>query len=241
MNTYQRTLPIRPVAKPVGVRFQRGAFRHRHIGLFAALMVALGVVLAPPPARATPATEKFVQENIDKGYAILNNKSLSDKERRAQFRDFMLGLTDIRRIGMFTLGPYIRGASKDQINKFIDAFKDYAVAVYESRLSKYEGQTLKVVGSIDRKTGPDYDSIVKALVIDPEAPDAPPIQAAFRVRPDMTTGMPIIIDMQVEGVWLAINQRADFTAYLQQHNGSIMDLADHLIQQAKQVQANQPA
>jgi len=84
----------------------------------AALMMALAMLSASPSqaAAANPA-ESFVQENVDKGYAILNNTSLSDEQRRAQFRDFILSLTDSRRIGMFTLGPYANSAKKEDIER----------------------------------------------------------------------------------------------------------------------------
>src|SRR5690349_16810183 len=74
--------------------------------LFAALVAALAM-LSATQLKAAPAAnpaESFVQQNIDKGYEILNSTTLSDEQRRAQFRDFMLSLTDARRIGMFTLG-----------------------------------------------------------------------------------------------------------------------------------------
>src|SRR5215510_9710503 len=116
--------------------------------LLASLMIA-AAMFAAHPARAAAASpaEGFVQENIDKGYAILNSNSLSDEQRRSQFRDFMLSLTDARRIGLFTLGPYANSAPKEDVDSFIAAFSEFAVAVYESRLSKYKGQTLKVTGS----------------------------------------------------------------------------------------------
>jgi phospholipid transport system substrate-binding protein len=210
------------------------------LGLFAGLALAIGALLAAPAAHATPATEAFVQKNIDQGYEILNDDSLARENLRARFRAFMLGLTDIRRIGMFTLGQYARGADEAQLDEFIDSFTEYAVAVYETRLSKYKGQTLKVTGSTDRASGPNYDSVVNAVVINPNAPNATPINAAFRVRPDMKSGKPIITDMQVEGVWLAINQRADFTAFLQQHNGSIPELSSHLRDQAAALRSGAP-
>ncbi len=93
--------------------------------------------------RSAPAanpTEAFVQDNIEQGYAILNSTTLSDEQRRSQFRDFMFSLTDARRIGMFTLGPYANSASKEDVESFINAFSEYAVAVYKSRLSKYKGR-----------------------------------------------------------------------------------------------------
>jgi phospholipid transport system substrate-binding protein len=132
-----------------------------------AAVVAAVAMLGASGVRAAPAAdpaEAFVQENVEKGYGILNSTSLSDEQRRSQFRDFMLSLTDSRRIGMFTLGPYANGASKEDVESFITAFSEYAVAVYESRLSKYKGQTLKVTGSVQRAAD---DVVVNTDVVNP--------------------------------------------------------------------------
>jgi phospholipid transport system substrate-binding protein len=171
--------------------------------------------------------EAFVRQSIDRGYAILNNTSLSDDQRRAQFRQFMLGLTDTRRIALFTLGPYVNRASKDEVENFVQAFTDYAVAVYEARLGKYKGQTLKVTGSQQRSAD---DVIVTADVVNPAEPNGPVYKASFRVRRD-AGGRMIVTDLQIEGIWLALSQRSDFTGFLQQHNGRIADLIGDLKRQ----------
>lgn len=177
-------------------------------------------VLTASPAWAANAAESFVQQNIDKGYAILN-ASLADQQRRDQFRAFLLDLTDIKRIALFTLGPYSRGAAAADTDAFVSAFRDYAVAVYESRLSKYKGQSMKVTGSTERAAD---DIIVNTQVASTSG--GQPINAAFRVRTD--GGKMIVIDMQVEGIWLAISERDSFTSYLQQNGSSVPKLTEHL-------------
>ena len=197
-----------------------------------AAMVLAAALLNAGAVRAAPAAnpaEAFVQENIEKGYAILNSTTLSDEQRRSQFRDFMLSLTDARRIGMFTLGPYANSASKEDVEAFISAFNDYAVAVYESRLSKYQGQTLRVTGSVQRAAD---DVVVNTNVVNPATPNAQPLRAAFRVR-KTSDGRPIVTDIQVEGVWLALSQRSDFTGFLQQHGGRLADLTSDLQRQTQ--------
>jgi phospholipid transport system substrate-binding protein len=199
--------------------------------LLAAIVAAIAM-LSVSELRAAPAAnpaEAFVQENIEKGYAVLNSTTLSDEQRRAQFRDFMLSLTDARRIGMFTLGQYANSASKEDIEAFINAFSEYAVAVYESRLSKYKGQTLKVTGSVQRAAD---DVVVNTDVVNPGTPNAQPLKAAFRVR-KTSDGRPIVTDIQVEGVWLALSQRSDFTGFLQQHGGRLPDLTTDLQRQTQ--------
>jgi phospholipid transport system substrate-binding protein len=187
-------------------------------------VVGLCTMLAAPGARATPATEIFIQLNVDKGYMILNSTSLSDAERREQFRTLLLGLAASRRIALFTLGPFATGAAPADVDAFVEAFTNYSVAVYENRLDRYKGETLKVTGSSDRAAD---DSVVQTELVSPNPSNGPPIRIAFRVRRG-ENGAPAVTDMQIEGVSLAMTQRDDFTAYLQQHNGSIPELAKHL-------------
>ena len=146
----------------------------------------------------------------------------------------MLSLTDTKRIGLFTLGQYANGAAKGDIDAFTAAFTDYAIAVYESRLSKYKGQTLKVTGSTARAAD---DTVVNAEVADPNAANAQTIKVGFRVR-KTSDGHPIVTDINVEGVWLALSQRSDFTAFLQMHGGSVAALTDHLKMQTEQLRAD---
>ena len=190
-----------------------------------ALAAIMAFSLQSAFAQAGNAAEAFVQQNVDRGYQILNDRSLSSEKRRDQFRDFLMALTDLHRIGMFTLGQYAKGASPADLQAFDKAFTDYAVAVYESQLGKYTGQTLKVTGSVAR--APD-DVVVNAVVVNPQAgSNQEPIRAAFRVRKTVD-GRPIITDMEVEGIWLALSERSDFTGFLQQHGGSVSVLTDHL-------------
>ena len=195
-----------------------------------AFLAVLVIALAMLAARAVHAadvnpTESFVQQNVDRGYAILNNTALSDEQRHLQFRDFMLLLTDTRRIGMFTLGPYANSASKEDLEAFMAAFSDYTVGfIHGVVFAQTRGQTPKVTGSVQRAAD---DVVVNCEVVNPKSPNAPPIKAAFRVR-KASDGRPIVTDIQVEGIWLAIVQRSDFTGFLQQHGGRISELTSDL-------------
>lgn len=201
------------------------------------LTMALGALLATAPAvqAATPA-EQFVQTNVDKGLKILNNKTLNDSERRAQFRTFLISLTDIRRTALFTLGAARRTASHRDIDRFVDAFRNYAIAVYQTRLSAYSGQTLKVTGSTERAPG---DYVVTTLLVDPSGDSGDkPIQVDFRV--DKTKGSFKVLDASVVGVWLAIEERDQFSAFLAQHNSSVPALTRHLNELAKKLETSPP-
>lgn len=193
----------------------------------------LGILLLVPVAAqaATPA-ESFVSDSTAKGLAILNNKSLTTAQRAAQFQPFLENLTDIGRIAKFTLGNARRGASDQDVASFDAAFRSYASAVYQSRLSQYAGQSLKVTGSLERAPN---DFIVKTTLVDPSEANQQPLEVDFRVLSDK--GRMVVIDVSVAGVWLAIEERDQFSAFLSQHNGSIPALVQHLNQLTAQLKA----
>ena len=202
-------------------------FRRTFIALGFLLMAPL--LLAEPALAANPA-EHFVADNIHKGLDILNNKGLSADQRRTQFEQFLLGLTDMNRIAVFTLGNYRRNASPADQKGFNAAFQNYAVAVYQSYFAKYAGQSLKVTGSTERAPG---DFIVATALIDPnDRSGQPPLEVDFRVRTD--GGKPVVVDFSVAGIWLAIEERDQFTAFLGQNGGNLRTLIAHLNDLAKQ-------
>ena len=200
-------------------------------------VLALAVLLAAPlvmarPAAAANVAEAFVGDNIHKGLEILNNKKLNTAQRRDQFETFLLGLVDVRRIGLFTLGQYRRTAPPEDIEAFVAAFKNYAVAAYQSYFAKYSGQTLKVTGSTERSP---TDFIVSTQLLDPGS-SQPPLQVDFRVRTD--TGRPVLVDVSVSGIWLSLEERDQFVAFLGQNGGSIRTLIAHLSDLAVNLKAN---
>ena len=198
---------------------------------FLALTVTFAVVL--PAARPAFAdgkeAEGYVSDNIHKGLEILNNKSLPRTQKEQQFEVFLLGLTDMKRISMFTLGQYRRGASQADQDAFTAAFQNYATAVYQSYFSKYSGQTLKVTGSTELKP---TDYVVNTQLIDPGAGNQPPLEVAFRVRTD--AGRPVVVDVSVSGIWLSLEERDQFVAFLGQNGGNIHTLIAHLSDLARQ-------
>jgi phospholipid transport system substrate-binding protein len=206
--------------------------------LFGAVMTT-----APQPAiaQASPglaAAENYVSANVQRGLTILNNHSLSDTERRAQFRDFLTTLTDLRRIAVFTLGAARRTASPAETDAFVSAFRNYAVAVYESRLKAYAGQTLKVTGG--REHGPT-DYIVQTILVDPTGKteqQGEPIEVDFRV--DNSGGRDVVIDVAIAGVWLTIEERDQFTAFLEENNGNLGGLITHLNDLATRLRGGGP-
>jgi phospholipid transport system substrate-binding protein len=197
--------------------------------MFAILVLAAGFAGAPAQA-ATPA-EQYVAGNVQKGLTILGNKALTKDQRKAQFQGFLLGLTDLKVIGEYTLGQYRRAASPADLGAFDAAFKDYALAVYQTYFNKFSGQTLQVTGSYALAAD---ENVVRTIMIDPKKPNDPkPLQVNFRVA--KSNGRLAVVDFSVEGVWLREMERSEFTSFLGQNNGNIPTLIATLIKKTKQI------
>jgi ABC-type transporter MlaC component len=198
------------------------------------LALAAIVAIAMPFASARAATpaEDFVQTNVQKGLTILNEGG-SKEQKREKFRTFLLGLTDLKRIAVYTLGPVKNTTSPADLAAFEDAFRDYAFAVYESEFTKYSGQTLKVTGSVQRKAD---DFLVSTVLIDPHAEKgSDPITVDFRIFG--TPGHFTVGDITVLGLDLAITEQDDFTSFLSQNNNNVKALTANLKERAARVRA----
>ena len=184
--------------------------------------------LAVSNAHAANSAETFVQSTIDRTYAILNDGALSPTEREQQFRTLLLSVVDVRRVALFTLGPYARGAAEADLETFERTFAEFLTRVYQRGLDNYASP--KVTGSTERAPG----DVIVNVTASPPSGTGPQLQLAFRVRSTNGAGE-AITDIQVEGAWLAIVQRGDFTAYLQQHKADIAGLAMELEKRTAQL------
>lgn len=174
------------------------------------------------PAWAADPAETFVTTNIQQGFDILNDPAAALPQRRERFAAFVIGLTDVRRVAMFLLGRYAAAASPADVEAYIAAYQGYVLAVYQSYFSQYAGQSLRVIESRERAPN---DYVVRTMITGSKAA---PMEIDFRVRTDGEK--PVLVDMGVAGIWLALAQRDQFTAVLGQNNGDIKALTAHLNQ-----------
>jgi len=142
-------------------------------------VMALSVSAVSMPARAQAPVEAFVQQSIDRGVAVLKDKSLDDAERRAKIGEMLAEVLDTRKMALFMLGNVRETAAASELDVYAEAYRAFSIASYESQLGSYGGQSLKVTGSVERAPG---DYIVEAVVMDPALPNNPtPLPVAFRV------------------------------------------------------------
>lgn len=179
---------------------------------------ALTLSCSLPARAAANAAEDFVSASILKGFDILNDAGVAAGERRARFATFLLGLTDVRRVALFLVGPYAEKAAPADLDDYVAAYRAYLMSVYQAYFALYAGQSLRVVSSRERAPG-DF-------VVSTEMTGGKAMPVDFRIRIDGSAAL--LLDVAVGGVWLALAQRAQFMSVLSQNNGDVKALSAHL-------------
>jgi len=193
---------------------------------------AVALLCGVPAAHADATSAKtFVQQSVDKEFAILKDTSLVQQERETRSRALLGSIIDIKRVAMFALGPYARDASDIQIADFVSAFSDYFLNMFHSDLDQSSGGgTVAITGATARAAD---DVIVTASVAGANTRSATgaPMNLAFRVRKN-AAGNDTIVDVLLGAISMAVTQRDDFSSYLQQHSGNIDELSAELEKRA---------
>ena len=197
-----------------------------------------GLALAPTPFTApamaqgarNAGAEQFVQTQAQRALNILSQHHGDTATEKRLFQQFVDQVADVPRISNFVLGKYARVISPAQRQDFGVVFREYASNVYESRLNEYHGETLKVTGSTARNPG---DIVVQSLVSGGKLDQ--PVGVAWRVIAE--GGGWKVVDVQVDGVWLAITQQQDFVSTIDNAGGNIQVLIDQLHRQVAKERA----
>jgi phospholipid transport system substrate-binding protein len=103
-------------------------------------------------------------------------------------------------------------------------FREYASNVYESRLNEYHGESLRVTGSTARTP---TDVVVQSQVYGGKLEQ--PVNVYWRVL--ASGGGWRVVDVQVNGVWLAITEQQDFVSTIDNAGGNVQVLIDQLKRQ----------
>ncbi len=177
------------------------------------LAVFMGLFLTGA-ALAAPQDEAFVQNKANEALNILRDESLDKAAKTAKFAEYVDSVTDVPRVARFVLGKYARGADPEKLATFTQVFREYASGVYESQLGNFGGETLTVLGSQDRKPG---DSVVASVISGGQIEE--PIKVNWRIR--TRNGKQQVLDVQIFGIWLALQQRNEITSVIANHGGDI--------------------
>ena len=187
-------------------------------------ILAAGTPVLAQSARADrdPAAEAFVSTEANRVLGVLGDRSLSVEAKKKTFRGMIDEVADVPRITGYVLGKYRRSLTDAQFRDFSVAFREFANTVYESRLGTYKGETLRVTGSIVRRPG---DVVVTSEVVGGQTRQ--PVKVLWRVLKS-DDGRWRAVDVQVEGVWLAVTEQQDFVSTLDNAHGDISVLIAQL-------------
>ena len=179
-----------------------------------ALAATLTAAVAITPARADEAAEAFVAEALNKAEPYMAS---DDQQTFFDGVEMLVNeYADMKRVGRFTLGQYARRITPEQAAIFDPLFKEYATMIYQKGLEQYAGEKLKVTGSVDRS---ERDIIVNSKLVNPspgvEGADSVIHWRVYRNR----DGKMAVIDVGVDDIWLAIEQREEFTSVIANNGG----------------------
>ena len=182
------------------------------------------------PAFADATTEEYVRTNANDVLASLNAPGLSASERRDQFQTYMDEFTNLDAVAKFVIGKYAKRFSPEEMDAYLETFRDYALVVYEVYFNEYRGRDVKVTGSTDRNP---RDSIVDTEIV---RADGQELEVRWRVLNRRGTYQVVDVALNADGnvIWLAIEQQAQFLSILDQNNGS----ADALIAKINSMKAD---
>ncbi len=195
-----------------------------------AMIAAVVWPLYAAPAAADEAAEAYIQSVLDEAEPILG-----EADDDALF-DGLAALVDkyvdMRRVGLFTLGQYARQMTAEQKEEYLPLFKEYATQIYQNALSNYSGQKLNVKNSVDRS---ERDIIVNSRIADARPGDSfADITVHWRVYRDRE-GKMTVVDAGADNVWLAIEQRSQFTSIIANNGGGVKGIDALLAQLREQV------
>ncbi len=115
---------------------------------------------------------------------------------------------DLKTTARFVLGKHARRATPDEIDAFTLNFETYLTGFFEGRTREIETGNVTVIGSVDRSAN---DCIVTTRV---SSDLRDPMIVRWRLLEREGTWR--LIDVEVHGVWLAIEQRAQIDSLIDQ-------------------------
>jgi phospholipid transport system substrate-binding protein len=138
---------------------------------------------------------------------------ISDPERGEEaFRQSI----DVPSVARFTLGKHAKRISDEDHQRFAAAFETFLSSTFDEHRREFANAKVEVVGSIDRSP---TDSIVETRVT-PNSGEGMTVRWRVLER----GGQWRVVDVEVLGLWLAIEQRAQIAAIMDKPRATIDDV-----------------
>ena len=171
--------------------------------MFRPILLSTILALAPLPALAGPEAEALIA-----GAAA----EITDP---AKGEEAFTRSIDVAAVARFALGKHARRVSAEEQARFTEALRVFLAETFRDNAGRFRDARIEVLGSKDRKP---TDSIVETRVTQK---GAEPMIVRWRVI--SREGEWRVVDVEVLGLWLAIEQRAQIGAILDRPRATIDD------------------
>ena len=171
------------------------------------LLASFAVAAMPIGASALPSQTASPQVVLD----LIVSDLVDDGRLSVSTLEDVLGYDQISR---FVLGRQGRRLSADEIGVFAKTYRSYLNEIISENTARFELDAIDVVSVVERRPN---DKVVETRVhLDNGAgPDI------VRWRFLKIDGRWKVIDIQISGVWLAIEQRAQVAALFDRHDSDL--------------------
>ncbi|HIJ37602.1 MAG TPA: ABC transporter substrate-binding protein [Rhodospirillaceae bacterium] len=174
----------------------------------------------------------FIGTMAEQAVHMAADKNISDQARAERFRKLFINSFDISEIGRFVLSRHWKAATAEQQTRFLKLFEDMTVLSWSKRFKDYRGESLKVLDA-EQKDGGDW-----TVISEMSRPQATaPVHLRWKVRQE--SGGWRVTDIIVESASMAVTQRQDFAAVLQNNGGSIEALLQSLETKVSQLKTGE--
>jgi phospholipid transport system substrate-binding protein len=170
-------------------------------------------------AAASPAQQKAAADFIDglaaQAFGVLRDKGLTKDQARAKFKALLRTNFDIDGTGLRLIRSYRAPGSPikltdAQVNAYRAALPDFLVNTYSDRLYDFASAKVTIVRTVPRGSRGDVDVFTR--ISDPKG--GKPIEAIWQVK---AGPRPLVSNITVNGVNVALTQEADFKAYIEKN------------------------
>jgi phospholipid transport system substrate-binding protein len=180
------------------------------------IATAAGDDAAPDPEAAAAAVRRLASEAM----AVMTDAGLDDQARVTRFRQLLHRDFDMPLIARFALGRHWRNASEDERRAYVEAFSQFVLQSYASRLA---GARLTAFDINSAQPAGKRDVMVATTV---KTAGGTMFQLVWRMR--SRDGAYRVIDVVAEGISLAVTKRQEFAAILSSTGGRVASLIDKL-------------
>lgn len=165
--------------------------------------------------------KEFINEIVTEAKSILSSNA-SQGEKSKKLGNLALENVDIKFLALYTIGPYRKTISEDQLKKYHTLFEQYFLKSFTSRLTEYSDPKIEMMG-VEVKNE-KYTMVQSKLLGTSEKPEVKINWRVYTKNPEKL----LIRDLIVEGLSLARTQKEEFVSVIDRNDGDVNKLFERL-------------